>query len=289
LLTELQRRLAGSQPPSESELNVATLRHLIRVWGEFPARQHPRSERMLTLEVVLGLSATHHLIAQPQVPERETKPETSRSNAADPPSPPRPLPEALATQTGLWQVHCPAPVPTQVPETDLPAVAASDQAPPPITVVGGYASYARSATDVSIGGYRLLWRAPSAAGLLVGEVIGLRPLEPGAAHRPWAVGVIRWLRRGDDGSLTGGVQLLAPAAVAVGCRPSIGGGYLKGLLLSALRPIGQPATLLLPSIRCSPGERMEIIGSGTSLRVELTELVSSSAVYRQFHYLLTDD
>ncbi len=90
--------------------------------------------------------------------------------------------------------------------------------------------------DHSFGGYRLLWPADQALRVRVGEIVGLNA--NGADVEPvWMVGVIRWLRYEQDGSVIAGIKLLSRRSNAVALRINQAGrigNLIRGLELIPL-------------------------------------------------------
>lgn len=90
--------------------------------------------------------------------------------------------------------------------------------------------------DHSLGGYRLQWSADQALRIRVGEIIGLNTIR--ADLKPiWMVGVVRWLRYGQDGSVLAGIKLLSRRCNAVALRISQAGragSLMRGLELTPL-------------------------------------------------------
>lgn len=90
--------------------------------------------------------------------------------------------------------------------------------------------------DHSLGGYRLLWTADQALRIRVGEIIGLNAIgtEPGPI---WMVGVVRWLRYEQNGSVMAGIKLLSRRCNAVALRINQAGNagtLMRGLELMPL-------------------------------------------------------
>jgi hypothetical protein len=90
--------------------------------------------------------------------------------------------------------------------------------------------------DHSFGGYRIQWAADQALRARVGEIVGLNA-NGADAETVWMVGVIRWLRYEQDGSLIAGIKLLSRRANAVALRINqVGrtGNLMRGLELTPL-------------------------------------------------------
>lgn len=253
LVQRLERLLSqGEHTASPQPLSGTTLRHLIHAWGEQPVRRFPRAERVLRLEVVLGLSTTHGLLERQETQGSGPGAGTGSGGAGNP----------------------------VLRRSEIP-VHGGGQPP------SGTSGRICTTLDVSLGGYCLRWEGDRPPGLQVGEVVALsRPDNPVLSRR-WYVGVVRWLQQSRDGALAVGVELLAPGARPLELRRLRQGGdaaLLKGLLLPELRNVGQPASLLLPGSGYHGGEPIELRREGFTIRVRLHEGITGSDSYRQFTF-----
>lgn len=96
--------------------------------------------------------------------------------------------------------------------------------------------------DQSFGGYRVLWERGASGETVrakVGELVGLSVGEGASTSADWMVGLIRWIRIDDEGSVDAGIELLARRALAIGIAAVEASGDLRGdlrgILLSPLR------------------------------------------------------
>lgn len=152
--------------------------------------------------------------------------------------------------------------------------------------------------DQSLGGYRLFWENADGLKAKVGELVALStPAEDEDDQPDWMVGVLRWLKGGNNDSLEAGVQLLTRRVEAVAVRATgesqSSRVILRGLLLAPLAIDGsQHPTLLAPSILDSTGG-LELLRlpdpAGMEVRVlseplESLDLVENTGAYKQFRY-----
>jgi hypothetical protein len=152
--------------------------------------------------------------------------------------------------------------------------------------------------DQSLGGYRLFWENADGLKAKVGELVALStPAQDEDDQPDWMVGVLRWLKGGNNDSLEAGVQLLSRRVEAIAVRAT-GEAHtsrviLRGLLLAPLAIDGsQHPTLLAPSILDSTGG-LELLrlpdSTGMEVRVlseplEALDLLENTGAYKQFRY-----
>lgn len=152
--------------------------------------------------------------------------------------------------------------------------------------------------DQSLGGYRLFWDNAEGMKAKVGELIALAaPTIEDDDQPDWMVGVLRWLKGGNNDGLEAGVQLLSRRVEAVAVRATSESQtsrvILRGLLLSPLAIDGsQHPSLLAPSILDSTGglELLRLADvNGMEQRefvepLESLDLIENSGAYKLFHY-----
>ena len=135
--------------------------------------------------------------------------------------------------------------------------------------------------NASPGGYCLHWPGETPLQLRAGELIALRD-----GHPEWAVGVIRWVRQLTDGGAEFGVEVMAPRAQPCAARPIRKTGeeanFLRALMLPALQAVGQPITLLLPTVGFQVNQKVELLQGNERVRLLLTRQLSGSASYNLY-------
>lgn len=136
----------------------------------------------------------------------------------------------------------------------------------------------------SFGGLRLSRSGgPLPQAAAVGEVVGIRV--PGRGR--WAVGVVRWLKRLNDGSTEFGLQYLGHAAISVDLAPidpetgGLGTHAYRILVLDGEASGAQPTLL------CQPGVFQELrpfqIGSrGAAYKVRALTLIEKGSAFELF-------
>jgi len=138
--------------------------------------------------------------------------------------------------------------------------------------------------NASPGGYCLEWTGATPAALRTGEMVGVREL----GQNEWAIGVVRWVKQLASQGAQFGVELLAPRATPSGVRvlrkTGDVGSFMRALLLPALNAIGQPSTLLVPSVGFHSGAKVELVASGDTSRILLGRKVNGTASFGQYEY-----
>lgn len=138
--------------------------------------------------------------------------------------------------------------------------------------------------NASPGGYCLQWQGEAPTQMRTGEILGVREI----GQNEWAIGVVRWVKQLAQQGAQFGVELLAPRATPVGARvirkTGEAGSFMRALVLPALHAIGQPATLLVPSVGFQSGAKVEMAVAGESQRIVLGRKVNSTASFGQYEY-----
>ncbi len=136
----------------------------------------------------------------------------------------------------------------------------------------------------SPGGYCLEWVGASPAALRTGELVGVREL----GQSEWAIGVVRWVKQLAHQGAQFGAELLAPRATPAAARAlrktGDAGNFMRALLLPALHAIGQPATLLVPTVGFQAGGKVDMVANNESQRVAFHRKVNGTASFGQYEF-----
>jgi len=117
--------------------------------------------------------------------------------------------------------------------------------------------------DQSLGGYQLRWASEENVKARVGELIGLG-VGSDVAERQWMLGIVRWLRYAQDGSVDAGIELISRRARPVVVRElgAVDGGRppQRGVEYVPLRDAdGDSLYLAVPGAQEPPSSRCEIL------------------------------
>ncbi|MBI5040520.1 MAG: hypothetical protein HZB57_04775 [Gammaproteobacteria bacterium] len=286
-----QRREEGNKA---QHINDHALRRLMLAWGVMPKRRFSRTQKHSTAVVAMGLSTAHYFIggesAFAGIGDTATHPlfnNPAQFGASETADRQGQLPDIWElTDAHLQSNAQPSATAGQyiefTPGHDPFALKPKEK--PPTSPV--YQTHLWKMVNVSAGGYRLLWDNRENSQAQVGELLGLREShDPDSFHL--SLGVVRWMKCDTELGLELGVEMLAPGAVAIGTKiHRINGSseYLRSLLLPAIKPLGQPATLLTPALPYHVGDILMVSSHGQEARVELTKLMENTGSFAQYQF-----
>ncbi len=244
-------------------LSMDLIERLLVAWGFGGERVHQRMPAGHMLEVAIGLQAAHYLVGGNKDFNVFV---TALSNYG--------IALTERERSAAW------------------AQASSESAKPALSRV--------EVEDQSLGGYRIYW--PSATNLRakVGELVVLTALvdEGDDDPRDWLVGVLRWLRGGNNDSLEAGVQLLTRQATAIAIRATTEGRNKvlhRGLLLQPLKHEDDVSSRLLSNTLLDASHSSEILRLPDEFEIERAPLsvairelkqLENTGSYKLFSYAI---
>jgi len=269
------------------KMNDNLLSHAIQAWGIHWQRSFRRSPAEGSLQLCIGLSATHYYSAgmkefelvmaavKPKALEGENKEQT---------------PDFITAETDVWANAFDAGGARIAHNENLSLDAiefiskhqkARDEAEP---TEAKYPTHSVQLVNTSPGGYCVHWAGELPSSIQAGELLGIQ--ENGIKH--WSIGVIRWIRHMRDKGTQLGIELLAPRAEVGAARllqkTGSNGPFMRALLLPAIKAIAQPATLLLPRIPFRTGNKVELNYPDIQGRQQLTKRLASTSSFSQFQF-----
>ncbi|MBI2381913.1 MAG: hypothetical protein HYV16_14260 [Gammaproteobacteria bacterium] len=295
LQDELRANAAG-EAAGPAPLSPALLRHLVRAWGNMTTRAFSRTSCAGHIRVSIGLGATHFLLQGGE--QRPVEPASAMPTLAE-------FSGSLsdATLVDDHRAHVYEERPKAGGYNELaferiyrwqggqlgqgePQMEAKPNSFANAESRPAYEFQSAELVNISPGGYCLQLDGALPVQTQTGEVIGL--LESDDEDAAWNIGTIRWMRRTPQGPLQAGVQLLAPNAHPVFTQlrssRSEGMSFQRSLLLPALKGIGQPATLITPTMPYQLNQKVRIQDGAEEYDARLTKLVAATAGYKQFHF-----
>lgn len=268
----------------ENRLHRDTLRRLLLVWGAVPRRNFSRQGKNVTVDICLGLNATHFYIdkflAEKNVGGLAAK---SQRNAMEK-SGYQPKAKFITNEEAdnlfvPWDKPELSPL-LKSPFPDENEVQFEDKGN------DVYEQYSCLLVNESAGGFCLNWQNSSITKTMVGSLVGIRSPDKDRGGTI-TVGVIRWLRSDAQPQLHFGVEILAPYAQPVAIknlsRKSDMSPFMRGLLLPEIRAVNQSQTLVTPPL-FRVGDRLRVDIAGQSVKVKLTKLLESTTTFSQFQF-----
>ncbi|TQV86977.1 hypothetical protein [Aliikangiella coralliicola] len=280
------------------------LRHLIQTWSHGTHRSFARTSCTESLDISIGLGATHYLLMQTPGEQGEDVSGSSDTLEA--------MEGSLKNATLLDvakrrneilkqdydylsssgppsdDVWAKLYRPDQVAKQKVDELEAKNRSRDSI-VRDSYKLQQVSLLNMSPGGYCIQItseKLPKHA--QTGEILGF--LEKDVQEREhWSIGVVRWVRRQAKGSIVQmGVQLLAPGALPINVQlrnsKSETNEYQRALILPALTGTGQPATLITNPLSFTTNSKVRILDHGQEYDARLSKEVASSSSFRQFQF-----
>ncbi|MCH8498029.1 MAG: GTPase [Marinobacter sp.] len=288
-VNRLQDKKGDPQAAASSALRVAgnmpdmLLMHLSQALGVLTKRSFNRIASEGSLQVTVGMTATHFYIADKQtfnqfVAGNEDHADEGRNRFID-----------AASRKDAWSgAHDASPSDDRLYSADAPityrGVAGAFETPdsqktlPPI--------YRTHLINSSPGGYCIGWDGEVPASLQSGEILGIREHE----RHPWSVAVVRWMRQVRNQGMQVGIELLAPSAAPCGIKLIQKAGqsseYLRGLLLPEISSVSRSATILTPRLPFQSGSRVTLIHDNQEQHGMLLKRLLSTGSVSQFELKL---
>lgn len=265
------------------------LRHLAQAWGVMHPRSHRRLDTSGSIKVCIGLRSAHFFLSGGvEFADALDDPDALLQQEVNPfllDPDQRPGNQGAGVKD-VWDdafdVHSRIPEnpnisePEKVLGVSRERRAASADRP-------HHEVYDTTAIDTSPGGYQIRWNDPLPPHLQTGELLAMRE----ASDNRWCIAVIRWIRQSHEGTAMG-IELLSPRAIPIAARviQKLGGPttYARALMLPALEPIDQPATLITPRVPFQAGQKVHILRRGVRSTAQLTKCVLRTESVNQFTY-----
>lgn len=287
-LNEVFRQAQQGNPKASGEaaLSPGLLHHLVQAWSELSERSFSRTSHDGTLDISLGLTATHYFLAGKHDFDTMMQGIQSKFMIQDADNPflkakpvggPRP---DERTGKDVWSMAFGNVETNEQHEYKLAFQEKEQEGP------DRYDTHQCQIVNISPGGYCVEWAGDVPASVKAGEILGLREEGEGG----WSVGVIRWVKQLPGHGAQVGIEVLAPKAKPCGARVIKKTGeateYMRTLLLPELKAIGRPATLITPALTFRTGYKLVLKLDGEELKAHLTQQVSTTQSFSQFEFAL---
>ncbi|MCR4300450.1 MAG: hypothetical protein NUV51_02490 [Sulfuricaulis sp.] len=250
------------------------LQRMVRSWGQLPRRQFSRIQRSGPVFVCAGIPAMH-FFANGQVPftppTRDAKHEADDRVILPSHIEEEINQEARAEEEGFIELEEPVKAGPMLQTVPREISASSSE---------GFRVDRWQIKDAAPKGLQLVRFGTSHTYVRVGDAVGIQQMDEIGR---WSVGVVRWMKSPESGSLEMGVELLASGAKPVPVAPVPHSGaakYQPALLLPAIEALRRPATLLLARGVFASGSNILLAENANEIRtVRLLERLEYSNVF----------
>ncbi|MGM0952000.1 MAG: GTPase [Pseudomonadota bacterium] len=288
-LSELLQTRHNRQP-DQTPLNIpgnvsdTLLMHLNQALGILAKRNFNRISSQGSLEICVGLSATHYFVSG-----QKTFSEFLEGNESNHHEQENLFIKRANRQQDAWsQAHDVDPSEDRIHTSEGPITFRSGAGNQATTQAHRNRPRSHHALliNTSPGGYCVAWEQDIPASLQAGEILGVRE----QSSHPWSIAVVRWLRQIKNQGTQAGIELLAPSAAPCAVRliQKVGNSseYLRGLLLPEINVVNQAATLVTPRMPFQTGHRISLLHDGCEDQGQLLKKVSATGSISQFELKL---
>ncbi|MFA7555368.1 MAG: hypothetical protein WCY88_14045 [Spongiibacteraceae bacterium] len=289
LIKELQALQQKTEPTSLRangdgySVSLDLIRHLIVSWGSISKRTFMRLEATDTLEICIGLSATHHYLSGELNFDALMEERGARTFSMQHENPFLKSQTNLYRQKDVWD----SPYETNQRQTQISLESIDfymrDNEKPHEQLTKKYRSYNVRTINASAHGYRIEWPNETDAQIKTGEIIGVKE----AQSHNWSIGVIRWVSRNDQ-TINLGLELISPSAAPYGARlinkTGSNSEYMRVLVLPEVSITKQPVTVITPKVPFKAGLKVTLNQRGKEVVVTLTKKVNKTGAYHQFEF-----
>jgi hypothetical protein len=271
-------------PPSVSN---TLLTHLSQALGILAKRNFNRISSQGTLEICVGLMATHYYVAGGKTFNQFVSGNNELASE-DEEDGNRFLRRSRQREDAWAGAHDAGPSDELTQSADTPINFRNSIGATPDSAVERNQPKSHHALliNTSPGGYCVSWETGVPPSLQAGEVLGVRE----QSNHPWSIAVVRWIRQVKNQGTQVGIELLAPSAAPCGVRliQKIGNSseYLRGLLLPEISVVNQAATLITPRLPFQSNSRISMLYDGREDQGTLSRKVSATGSISQFELKL---
>lgn len=267
-----------------SRVSDTLLTHLSQALGILAKRNFNRIASQGTLEICVGLTATHFYVAGAKTFNEFVSGNDNGHHDQD-----NQFLKSSRRRDDAWAgAHDAGPNDEPIQSADAPINFRNSIGATPDSEQDRRRPLSHHALliNTSPGGYCVGWETNVPASLQAGEILGVRE----QSTHPWSIAVVRWIRQVRNQGTQVGIELLAPSAAPCGVRliQKVGNSseYLRGLLLPEISVVNQAATLITPRLPFQPGSRISLLHDGREDQGTLSRKISATGSVSQFELKL---
>ena len=255
----------------ETALSQNVFEYVQRSWGGTYQRDNERKEKTGNINVAFGLSTTHYFISGKNAYDFYSSivasfPEVENISGKIPDSKNEFTSFDLnKNKKDLWDMH------------EILHDTSDDNH------TQKYKLFNFEYENESTGGICIKINSKNMPMLHTGELIGMNHVN---REYQWAIGIIRWLKQENDGTLKIGVQNLAPTALTLAVKISIphSEDLSRALLLPEVHDTKKPSTIILPAKNYPPGTTLTVYYDKNDVQIVLVEPIIANDHFYQYSY-----
>ena len=268
---------------NDTQVSLDLLGHLILAWGSMSKRTFMRLEANDTLELCVGLSATHHFVSgelsfEALVEERGAKTYTMQHEN------PFLKVQSQLRKKDVWDSPYEANVGQANVSMETIDFHIRDNEQANSKASQKYSSHSVQMINSSAHGYCIAWPKEAEAFIKTGEIVGIKE----ASSHNWSIAVIRWVSHPEGEQTQLGLELISPSAAPYGARiiRKTGGAaeYMRVMVLPEIPITKQPVTLLTPRVPFRTKFKVVLNQRGKEVQINLTKKLNDTGAYNQFEF-----
>lgn len=258
---------------------------LVRAWGSVSRRTFMRLEEHDSLDICIGLSATHYFVSGELSFESLVAERGARTYTMIQENPFLKAKSQVARQKDVWDTaydtnYGQAKAAAETVEYHIE----SNQSAGGANEKGKYQCHQVEIVNTSAHGYCIQWPNIAESHIKPGEIAGVR--ETGSHN--WSVAAIRWVQHVDQSHTKIGLELISPSATPYGARiirkTGEPGDWMRVLVLPELPVTKEPVSLLTPRVPFRSGDKVALNQRGKEVSVRLGHRANESGAYNRFHF-----
>lgn len=267
------------------------VQHLAQCWKKMSKRLFIRLDAAAstpqaheTMEITIGLSATHHFISGELSFEALVEERGAKTFALQQENPFLKTPgRSEHRNRDVWDT----PYEANIGTNDIALESMStEMRGHEVRNIGKekskYHSHHVTVINSSAHGYCVSWPIDAEAQIRTGEVVGIKQPD----HHNWSIAVIRWVCHEDKQRTQLGLELISPSAAPYGARIIRSAGeaaeFMRVLVLPEMPATKTPVTVLTPKVPFRSGQRVLLNQRAKELKIHLLEKINNSGAYNHF-------
>ncbi len=278
------------------DLPTETLKTLAMSWGVMPKRRFSRAGKHGQIAAAIGLAYASKMISSSNLPESlesmsesfdagdsftlENIPDELKS-MHDESSGYMTHIEISGTQNNAWDMVAKGKAMTDAFDTQRKLLEAEQ-----LKLNKEDDDLHWEVVNISAGGYCLRWNSENTSKAQIGELIAIHEREANGGYE-WRIGAIRWMQFTAQNGLEIGVQVLSPKVIAAQAHRYNRPGEMPfdALMVPGIRPLNQPATIILPAHAFKTGDKLKVEVFEQNIVIKLSEKKEHTGSFTQFQFI----